>query len=101
MAPQAHSAWGSTWNVPELAKRSQARVTKHPLLAKISAATAVLKARREDTRVPLTKAAFEARRKEQRRAIDEVSPDFRRCPPRSLVKMVSDRRRAPARRQGR
>ncbi|MBK7537142.1 MAG: carboxy terminal-processing peptidase [Myxococcales bacterium] len=95
VAPQAHSAWGSTWNVPELAKRSQARVTKHPLLAKISAATAVLKARREDTRVPLTKAAFEARRKEQRKAIDEVSPDFKAVPAAFAVKMVSDRAAAP------
>lgn len=95
VAPQQHAAWNARWNLPELARRSQTRVAKHPTLAKISAATAVLKAKRDDTRVPLTRAGFEARRKEQRQAIDAVSPDLKAVPATFAVKLIADRAAAP------
>lgn len=93
--PKPFRSWGATWNVAELAQKSQARVKKHPLLAKIAAATAVLKASRDDTKVPLTLAAFEARRKAQRQALEAVSPDLKSMPPAFSVKLVADQAAAP------
>ncbi|MEZ4362885.1 MAG: carboxy terminal-processing peptidase [Kofleriaceae bacterium] len=86
----AHARWSGTWDLAALRKSSAARVAKHPILAKIAAATAVLRARRDDTRVPLTRAAFDERREAQRRALDAASPDLKVVPPAFTVKLVGD-----------
>jgi carboxyl-terminal processing protease len=88
--PSPHSQWQTKWDLETLKKNSAARVAKSPILAKISAATAVLKARRDDTRVPLTRATFDARREEQRRALEAVSPDLKTMPANFTVNVVGD-----------
>ena len=75
-----HTAWPSTWDPAALAQRSAARVTKEPLFAKVAAASKLLLARRGDTRVPLERAAFEARRKTQRDELAAVLPDMDKAP---------------------
>jgi carboxyl-terminal processing protease len=84
----AHTTWRSSWDLDALRKNSATRVAKHPILAKIAAAVEVLKARRDDTRVPLTRKAFEARREEQRVALEAVSPDLKSMAPAFDVKVL-------------
>lgn len=86
--PAPHDTYPAKWKLDVLAQRSAARVGKQPLLAKVAATSALLKARRDDTRVPLAKPAWEARRKEQRAAIDAVSPAFLKQPPAFAVATV-------------
>jgi carboxyl-terminal processing protease len=88
--PAPHDDWAGNWDLPSLSKNSADRVAKNPVLAKISAATAVLKARSEDTRVPLTYQGYEARNKAQRAAIDAVSPDWKAMPPAFGVDVVAE-----------
>lgn len=86
ISPSQFTKWGMPWNVKSLAAKSAARVAKHPLLTKISSATAVLAARRNDTKVPLAKPAWEARRKEQKAALEAASPDLKKAPSAFTVK---------------
>lgn len=88
--PAPHADWATTWDLGELAARSVARVAKNPVLTKIAAATAVLKARSDDTRVPLMRQAFDARRKEQRLAMEAVSPDLMSFPAGFGVSVIAD-----------
>ncbi len=90
VAPAPHAQWPVKWDLPTLRKNSAARVARSPILAKIAAATEVLKARRNDTLVPLTRAAFDARRDEQRKALDAVSPDFKTLPANFSVSVIAD-----------
>jgi len=85
--------WGMPWDVKGLAAKSAARVAKHPLLTKISTATNVLAARKNDTAIPLSKTAWETRRKEQKAALEAASPDLKKAPPGFVVKALGD---APA-----
>lgn len=85
-----HGNWAATWKLPLLKERSAARVAKHPVLAKIAAASRVLKARRDDTRVPLSRTAWEQRRKDQKAAIDAASPDLKNAPVKLTVKPIHD-----------
>jgi carboxyl-terminal processing protease len=78
------------WKLDVLVKQSATRVAKQPFLAKVATATAVLKARRNDTKVPLSRATWEARRKEQRAAIDAASVDPKTAPPVVTVKMIDE-----------
>ncbi|MEO8702926.1 MAG: carboxy terminal-processing peptidase [Kofleriaceae bacterium] len=78
------------WNLPVLAQRSAARVAKQPMLSKIATTTAILKTRRNDTRVPLAKAAWEARRVDLRKALDAASPDYKALPASLVVKPIDD-----------
>jgi len=88
--PASYTPWPATWNPTVLAQKSTARVAKNPVLAKISTATAVLKARRNDTKVPLQKAAWEARRKEQKAALEAASPDLKKAAPNFAVQPIAD-----------
>jgi hypothetical protein len=78
------------WDVKALAAKSAARVAKDPLLAKISTATDLLKARKNDTKIPLMKTAWEARRKEQKAALEAASPDLKKAPAGFTVKALAD-----------
>jgi carboxyl-terminal processing protease len=98
--PAPHDDWAGSWDLPSLVKNSAGRVAKHPILAKIAAASAVLKARASDTRVPLTRQAFDARRKEQRRALEAVSPDLKAEPPAFGVSVIADHAAPPPRPNG-
>jgi carboxyl-terminal processing protease len=90
IAPAPHGDWPVTWKVPQLAEKSAVRVAKQPVLAKIAALTQVLKASREDTRLPLAKPAWEAHRKTQRDAIDAASPNLKAGPALLTVKGMDD-----------
>jgi carboxyl-terminal processing protease len=85
-----HDTWPATWKTATLVEKSAARVAKQPVLAKMAALTQVLKASREDTRIPLAKPAWEAHRKQQRAAFEAASPDFKTAPPAFAVKSLDD-----------
>jgi carboxyl-terminal processing protease len=85
-----HDLWPAKWKVPTLAERSSARVAKQPALAKMVALTQVLRASRDDTRLPLAKAAWEAHRKERRAAFEAASPDLKTGPAALTVKTLDD-----------
>ncbi len=91
--------WGMPWSKPALAQKSAARVAKHPILTKVSTAVEVLRARKNDTRVPLAKTAWEARRKEQKAALEAASPDLKKAPVAFTVKPLAESP-APATAQG-
>lgn len=85
-----HDGWPATWKTSALVERSAARVAKQPVLAKMAALTQVLKATREDTRIPLAHAAWEAHRKKQRAAFEAASPDLKTAPAGFTVKSLDD-----------
>jgi carboxyl-terminal processing protease len=77
------------WRVNGLIAKSATRVAKDPLLTKVATATELLRARRNDTRVPLARPAWEARRKQHRAALEAASPDLEKAPPRFTVKSMN------------
>lgn len=88
-----HDRWKAAWNTPELVKRSAARVTKQPVLNKVAATTQLLSARQKDTRMPLARPAWEARRKELRAALESLTPDLKGikdAPARITVKPLAE-----------
>ncbi len=86
----AHDKWQAKWNAPALAKTSAARVAKNPMLSKIATTVALLRERQKDTRVPLARTAWDARRKEQRAALEAVSPETTELPIKLGVKTIDD-----------
>jgi carboxyl-terminal processing protease len=95
IGPATYKKLAPGWKLDVLTQKSAARVAKHPVLAKVATATQALKARRDDTRVPLARPAWEARRKEQRAAADAASLDTKDMPPALTVKLI-DEKAAPA-----
>ncbi|HEU0033896.1 MAG TPA: carboxy terminal-processing peptidase [Kofleriaceae bacterium] len=93
--PVPFAKWPASWNKTVLAQKSLARVAKQPALSKIAAAVEVLRARKNDTRVPLQRAAWDARRKEQKAALDAASPDYKAIPTKTTVKVIEDPSAAP------
>ena len=85
-----YQKWAATWKASVLAQKSAARITKHPDMAKLAATTQVLRARQKDTRVPLARPAWEARRKELRTALEAANPDTKTSPARFAVKAIDD-----------
>jgi carboxyl-terminal processing protease len=83
-----HDKWQTTWSAKSLAEKSAARVTKHAILAKIATATQLLRTRRNDTKVPLAKTAWEKRRAEQKAALEAASPDLKKAAPMFTVKTL-------------
>jgi carboxyl-terminal processing protease len=90
IAPAPHKKLAPAWKREVLTQKSAARVAKHPVLAKVATATQVLKARRNDTRVPLARTAWETRRKEQRAASDAASLDLEDLTPTLTVKLIDE-----------
>jgi carboxyl-terminal processing protease len=86
----AHDKWQPTWNVATLAQSSAARVAKNPMLSKIATTVALLRERQKDTRVPLARTAWDARRKAQRAALEAASPDLSTMPVKLSVKTIED-----------
>ncbi len=85
-----HGNWPVSWKLPVLKSNSAARVAKNPILSRIAAATKVLKARRNDTRIPLQRTAWDQRKKDQKAALDAASPDLKNAPMRLTVKPIHD-----------
>jgi carboxyl-terminal processing protease len=96
IGPATYKKLAPGWKLDALTQKSAARVAKHPVLAKVATATAALKARRNDTRVPLARTAFEARRKEQRAAADAASLDLKSMPATLTVKLLDEPKAAAA-----
>jgi carboxyl-terminal processing protease len=90
ITPAPFDKWGFPWNKKALADKSAARVAKDPVLTKVAAATALLRARRNDTKIPLAKPAWEARRKEQKAALEAASPDLKKVAPQFTVKPMAE-----------
>ena len=91
VSPAQYDKWpNARWNLPALVRNSAARVAKQPVLAKLATTTQILKARRNDTRVPLARPAWEARRKELRAALDAASPDYKSRPAAFAVRPIAD-----------
>jgi carboxyl-terminal processing protease len=90
IAPAPYKKLATSWKLEVLTKKSAARVAKHPVLAKVATSTQALKARRSDTKVPLARTAWEARRKEQRAAAEAASLDLKDAPPALTVKLVDE-----------
>jgi carboxyl-terminal processing protease len=90
-----YAEWPSQWRVPALSKQSLARVGKHPVLAKLATTTQILKQRRNDTRVPLARPAWEQRRKELKAALDAASPDIDKLPAQLVVTPLADPQATP------
>jgi carboxyl-terminal processing protease len=93
VASTKFAPWPAAWNASALAKSSAARVAKHPVLSKLSATTAILKARRDETRLPLGKAAWDKRRTALKAALEAANPDTKKLAPVLVVKPleVSDK----------
>jgi len=85
-----HDKWPATWKAATLAQSSAARVAKNPLLSRIATTVAVLRERQKDTRVPLARTAWDARRKAQRAALEAASPDLSTMPAKLGVKTIAD-----------
>ena len=69
-----HDEWQVKYKLDAVEKKSAARVAKQPVLAKIAAASEVLRKRAKDTKIPLEHDAWEKRRKEEKAALEAVSP---------------------------
>ncbi len=88
--PAPHDKWQATWKTAVLIQRSAARVAKQPVLSKIATTTQLLRARKDDTRVPLARPAWDARRKELKVALEAASGDRKKTSPKFTVKIVED-----------
>lgn len=80
--------WPTTWNVATLRAHSEARVSKQPLFAKVDALAKLFKSRKEDTRVPLARADWEAHRKARKAELDAVTPAFDKAPATLTVELL-------------
>jgi carboxyl-terminal processing protease len=78
------------YNVADLAKKSAARVAKEPMFTAIDKAVAALKARRDDTREPLQRAAWDAERKQTREDLAALDVDLDKTRARLTVNPIAD-----------
>jgi carboxyl-terminal processing protease len=85
-----HDLWPAPWKTSVLIERSATRVSKQPVLAKMAALTQLLKANRDDTRIPLARPAWEAHRKQEQAAFEAASPDLKNEPAKLTVKSLDD-----------
>jgi carboxyl-terminal processing protease len=90
ISPAPFTKWPTQYNVAKLAEKSAARVAKHPILTKIAGATAILKQRRNDTKVPLMRTAWEKRRADQKAALEAASPDLKKTAAKLTVKPLEE-----------
>ncbi|NVB85529.1 MAG: carboxy terminal-processing peptidase [Kofleriaceae bacterium] len=91
ITPAPFETWKQqTYDTKKLSERSAQRVVKSPTLSKIATATALLRERRNDTKVPLQKTAWEKRRADQKAALDAASPDMKKAQPMFTVKPLAE-----------
>ncbi|MEM1032258.1 MAG: carboxy terminal-processing peptidase [Myxococcota bacterium] len=80
--------WTHGWTLAQLAPRSAARVAADPKLSAVASRTAYLEERRSRTVVPLERAAWEARHRDDEVKLESLDPKLDEAPPRLVVKMV-------------
>ena len=88
--PAPHQDWNAKWQIATLAAKSAARVARDPMLSKVAAANKVLRAEREDTRMPLDKPDWQKRHDQLEKALDAASPDLVHAPPAFAVETLED-----------
>ena len=88
--PAQHDNWPATWKVTALVQQSAGRVAKQPVLAKIATTTQLLRTLRNDTRVPLARPDWDARRKQLKAAIEAAAPDTKTMPAVLTVKQIEE-----------
>ena len=98
--PAPYTPWKATWNVAELAKRSAARVARSSLFAKIDESDKLLRAQREDTKMPLQESAYDSREKALKDALEASTPDLTHARPYFAVDEIADPAAPQAMRDG-
>ncbi|HZO12734.1 MAG TPA: carboxy terminal-processing peptidase [Polyangiaceae bacterium] len=93
--PVQHARQPHAWAKPELAAASRTRVKANGTFSKVEAFAKLAKQRRAETREPLERKAWLAKRKRDKDAIDGVDPKLKDLKPLFTVEIVSDRS-APA-----
>ncbi|MBT8493153.1 MAG: carboxy terminal-processing peptidase, partial [Deltaproteobacteria bacterium] len=79
--PLQYSTWsGKSWKLPELTARSKTRVAGNQLFKKIMERSAYLDGRRKQTKVPLQRDKWLARRKADREALEKADPKLDEAP---------------------
>jgi carboxyl-terminal processing protease len=79
--PLQYSTWvGKNWNLAELASKSAARVASNQLFKKIKERSSYLDSRRKDTKVPLQRSKWLARRKADKEALEKADPKLDEAP---------------------
>ncbi len=85
-----HTDWpNGKWDRVALTKKSVSRRAKQPVFQKIAARSALLKARRDDTKVPLSREAYTAKRDKDDKALEAVDPKLDEGKQRFEVKLVN------------
>ncbi|MFN0247920.1 MAG: carboxy terminal-processing peptidase [Kofleriaceae bacterium] len=93
--PVPHTNVPQVWKAADLAAKSAARVAKQPVLSKVATTTQLLRERQKDTRVPLQRTAWEARRKELKAALEAVSPELDKATAMMTVMSLADEAAPP------
>jgi carboxyl-terminal processing protease len=92
IAPLPATHWPHhQWSVAALRDKSLARQAQEPTFAKVTARGDYLRARREDTVVPLQRAAWQAKRAKDKEELERLDPKADEGPERFQVAMVEYR----------
>lgn len=78
--PAPHVDWKATWDRSALVAKSAKRVAKNPVFAKILAMEGVMAKRRNDTRIELARAQYDARTKRDKDELDHIGLDLDKVP---------------------
>ncbi|CAN5422744.1 carboxy terminal-processing peptidase [soil metagenome] len=88
--PAPHIDWKSMWDRPALVTKSARRVAKSAVFAKITAIEAIQAKRRDDTRIPLARALWDARAKRDKDELDKVDLDLDKAPAAFVVTAIEE-----------
>ena len=89
--PLPHARQPHTWQKAELSAASRARLKSHAMFAKIEAFGKLVKQRREDTKEPLERKAWQAERKRDKDASDAADPKLKDIKPLLDVQILAER----------
>jgi carboxyl-terminal processing protease len=78
--PAPHVDWKATWDLPALVAKSAKRVAKSTVFGKITATEQLLAKRRDDTRIPLARAQWDARAKQDQDELEKIAVDVDKLP---------------------
>jgi carboxyl-terminal processing protease len=84
-----HGLWKGSWDAKALARKSKKRVAAEKAFATIVARSKMLKTRREQTRVSLSRKAWQAQRDKDDKAFEANDPKLSKGPARLSVEAVN------------
>jgi carboxyl-terminal processing protease len=90
IAEAPHDTWKVTYDVTKLARDSAERVKRSTIFTKVTETADLLAKRRDDTKIPLQHAAWEAREKKEKDELEAVAPDLDKTPASLTVKVLED-----------